>query len=48
MQASEIKERIAITVGEVYKGNIIESNQFILNQLQKWSKIIRDKNIFLN
>jgi tripartite-type tricarboxylate transporter receptor subunit TctC len=48
MQTPEIKERMEIIGGEVYNGNINEVNQFILNQIQEWSKIIRDKNISLN
>jgi tripartite-type tricarboxylate transporter receptor subunit TctC len=48
MQTLEIKERIAVIGGEVYNGNINEANQFILNQIQEWSKIMRDRNISIN
>jgi tripartite-type tricarboxylate transporter receptor subunit TctC len=48
MQTPEMKERMAIIGGEVYTGSVNDGTQFILNQIQEWSKIIREKNISLN
>lgn len=48
MQTPETKEKIPQLGGEIYQGTLAEGNQFIQNQIQEWTKIIREKNISLN
>jgi tripartite-type tricarboxylate transporter receptor subunit TctC len=48
MQTPEMKEKIPQLGGEIYQGTLAEGNQFIQNQIQEWTKIIREKNISLN
>ena len=48
MQTPEMKEKIPQLGGEIYPGTLAEGNQFIQNQIQEWTKIIREKNISLN
>jgi tripartite-type tricarboxylate transporter receptor subunit TctC len=48
MQTPEMKEKIPQLGGDIYQGTLAEGNQFIQNQIQEWTKIIREKNISLN